>query len=170
MNFGIGYNIVQIPYVPTQLDISYRFGFDDSERETQAGALQKITDNNNQGMAFTMNNRFSMIPLRTQISYATSTNNNDILDKEYQNNSLFLKADYQIWENRIKPYISYRNTNLSKDNTPQKYNYFNLGLESYPIRNMTVTADMGLMNYKNDDDSSRDYDTTTFRLCLTQRF
>jgi hypothetical protein len=170
MNFGIGYNIVQIPYVPTQLDISYRFGFDESERETQAGALQKITDNNNQGMAFTMNNRFSMIPLRTQISYATSTNNNDILDKEYQNNSLFLKADYQIWENRIKPYISYRNTNLSKDNTPQKYNYFNLGLESYPIRNMTVTADMGLMNYKNDDDSSRDYDTTTFRLCLTQRF
>ncbi|MDY0382078.1 MAG: hypothetical protein RBQ68_08465, partial [Candidatus Cloacimonadaceae bacterium] len=59
---------------------------------------------------------------------------------------------------------------LSGDQEAQSYNYINFGVESYPIRNMTVTADLGMKTYKNDDDSSKDYDTTTFRLLLNQRF
>ncbi len=171
MSFGIGYNIVQIPYVPTQLDISYRMGLSESEH-LPAGetSYSKLSDNTNNGIAFTMSNRYSMLPLRTQISYTTGTNKDEMATKEYKNSSIFLKADYSLWQDRIKPYISYRNTKLSGDNDPQKYNYFNLGLESYPIRNMTVAADMGIKSYSNDLNSALDYDATTFKLSLTQRF
>lgn len=171
MSFGIGYNIVQIPLVPTQLDISYRIGANDSERipVTESESV-KITENKSDGIAFTMSNRFAMLPLRTQVSYSTANNKDQLSTLEYKNSSIFLKADYALWENRIKPYVSFRNTSLSGDNQPQKYNYINLGLESYPIHNMSVTADLGLKGYKNDSDSSKDYDTTTFKLLLTQRF
>ena len=167
MSFGIGYNIVQIPHVPTQLDISYRFGGNNVKRTIPDSYT---SDNGNSGIGFTMNNRFNMIPLTTLVSYSTSTNKDDLSSKENKSNSLYLKADYAIWENRIKPYVSYRNTGLSGDQEAQSYNYINFGVESYPIRNMTVTADLGMKTYKNDDDSSKDYDTTTFRLLLNQRF
>jgi hypothetical protein len=171
MSFGIGYNIVQIPLVPTQLDISYRMGYNDSERKPHPDSLfVKATDNKSGGIAFTMSNRYAMLPLRTQISYSTANNQDQLSTNEYKNSSLFLKADYALWENRIKPYVSFRNTSLSGDNIPQKYNYMNLGVESYPMRDMTVTADIGMKGFKNDSDSSKDYNATTFKLCLTQRF
>jgi hypothetical protein len=128
------------------------------------------SDNANTGIGFTMSNRFSMVPLRTQISYSTSTNKDDLFSQKYKNNSIFLKADYSLWQDRIRPYVSFRNTGLSGDYDDQTYNYINFGVESYPLRNMTVTADLGMMSYKNDDVSNQDYDTTTFRLCLNQRF
>ncbi|MFA6910923.1 MAG: hypothetical protein WCQ59_07355 [Candidatus Cloacimonadaceae bacterium] len=167
MSFGIGYNIVQIPYVPTQLDISYRMGSNNIKRTIND---TYTSDNANTGIGFTMSNRFSMVPLRTQISYSTSTNKDDLFSQKYKNNSIFLKADYSLWQDRIRPYVSFRNTGLSGDYDDQTYNYINFGVESYPLRNMTVTADLGMMNYKNDDVSNQDYDTTTFRLCLNQRF
>ncbi|MCK9333140.1 MAG: hypothetical protein M0Q19_08180 [Candidatus Cloacimonetes bacterium] len=169
MSFGIGYNIVQIPQVPTQVDISYRLGSSESERKPDEN-VEKITENANNGLAFTMNNSYLMLPLRTQISFATASNKDKLGNATSKNSSFFLKAYYELWENRLNPYVSYRNTSLSGDYDSQTYNYFNLGVESYPINNMTVTADLGLKNYKNKDYGDADYDATTFRLCLTQRF
>ncbi len=169
MSFGIGYNVVQIPYVPSQFDISYRMGDDSSERDPGTG-MQIQSENENSGLSFSMNNRFNIIPLRTRFTYSAAKNENFILDQEYKNNSIYFKADYSFLNNLIKPYVSYRNTSLKGDYDPQTYNYYNLGVEAFPIKNMTVTADLGLRNYANDSDSSQDYDTTTFRLLLTQRF
>jgi len=171
MSFGIGYNIVQIPYVPTQLDISYRFGNNVNEIDKGAVAgIQKLSDNKNNGIAFTMSNRYQMLPLRTQLSFSTASNENILLDEKYENNSFSLRADYSFLEKILRPYVSYRNTSLKGDHDPQSFNYYNLGLEAYPLTNMTVSADIGLRIYKNDADSSMDYDTTTFRLLLSQRF
>ena len=171
MSFGVGYNIVQIPHVPTQLDISYRFGNNSSEQDTGSPAgMDLISDNKNNGLALNMSNRYNNLPLRTQFSYSTASNENMLLDKTYQNNSFFFRADYSFMENIIRPYFSFRNTSMKKDYDPQSYNYYNLGMEAYPMQNMSVTADVGLRNYKNDTDSSLDYDTTTFRLIMSQRF
>ena len=172
MSFGLGYDFVQIPYVPTQLDLSYRFGNDFSELKTGGEeGMQRITDNKNSGMSFSISNRYTRLPLlRTQLSFVNSLNSNDLLDTEYSNSSFFLKADYSLWENKIKPYISFRTIGLHKDYAAQNYNNYNLGVESYPLQNMTVTADLGLKTYSNDDSRDLDYNSTTFRLSLSQRF
>ncbi|MCB5263048.1 MAG: hypothetical protein LHW64_03840 [Candidatus Cloacimonetes bacterium] len=169
MSFGLGYNFLHIPFVPTQFDISYRLGNDYGEMDAGAG-LNPISENENSGISFSLSNRYTMIPLRTQISYVSSQNKNILQEKEFANSSIFLKADYSLWSNKIKPYVSYRTTGLKKDYGNQNYTNYNLGVESYPIKNMSVTTDLGMRSYSNDDDSTLDYDTTTFRLCLTQRF
>jgi hypothetical protein len=38
------------------------------------------------------------------------------------------------------------------------------------MQNMTVTADLGIRSYANDDLDGVDYSSTTFRLGLSQRF
>jgi hypothetical protein len=170
MSFGLGYNFLQIPYVPTQLDISYRFGNDFSELNSAGAGLQPQTDNKNSGISFSLNNRYTRIPLRTQLSFVSSRNTNSLDDMEYANSSIFLKADYSFLANKIKPYVSFRTTGLSKDYGSQSYKNYNLGVESYPIHDMTVTADLGIRSYANDDTDDVDYSSTTFRLSLSQRF
>ncbi|MCB5265693.1 MAG: hypothetical protein LHW41_05575 [Candidatus Cloacimonetes bacterium] len=173
MSFGLGYNFLQIPYVPTQLDISYRFGNDFSELDSGEG-FRPQTDNKNSSISVSLNNRYTAIPLRTQLSFVSSNNKaksilrND--DKEYANSSIFLRADYALLANKIKPYVSFRTTGLSKDYGSQSYKNYNLGVESYPMQNMTVTADLGIRSYANDDLDGVDYSSTTFRLGLSQRF
>ena len=166
MSFGIGYNFIQIPKVPSQLDISYRTGNDSSK-------LSSIldTDNESNGLNFTINSRFSMIPLQTQIGYSSTNNTATIpTDKEMKSSNFLLRADYSLWQNKIKPYLSFRTTGLSGDQDTQAYNYYTLGLESYPLKNLTVSTDLGMKSYTNDNNSSMDYDTTTWRLLITQRF
>lgn len=168
MTFGIGYNFVQIPFVPSQLDISYRMGDDNSEKSSLM-----VTDNLMNGLNFTINNRFETIPLRTQINYSQNKNTNQLDPanlQEVTNSNIFLRADYALWANRIKPYICIRNTSLKGDQDPQSFNYFTFGVESYPIKNMTVTTDLISKFYKNDNDSSKDYDSFTWRFMLTHRF
>jgi hypothetical protein len=171
ISVGLGYNITQIPYVPTQLDIGYRFGNDFSESDTgTAQGFESLTENENNGLNLTMNNRFTILPLRTQVSYSSSQNKNIMLNQVFENSSVFFRADMSFWQNQIKPFVSYRATELKGDYDPQQYSDFHLGVESYPRKNLTATADLGFKSYTNDDDSNRDYDTTTFRICLTQRF
>lgn len=169
MTVGLGYHFLTIPYVPTQLDLSFRFGNDFSEQD-MGEAFVPLTDNKNSGINLSMSNRYTMIPLRTQFSFASSKNQNTVLDAEYASSSVFFKADYSLWSNKIKPYVSFRTTGLSKDYAAQNYNNYNLGVESYPLRDLSVSADLGIRSYANDDDSALDYSSTSFRLSLTQRF
>lgn len=171
MSFGVGYNIYQIPYVPTQVDISYRFGNNASEIDQGAiTGLQKLSDNKNNGLSFTMINRFNMIPLRTLLSFSTASNENILLDQNYKNQSFSFRTDYSFLENMLQPYFSYRNTSLKGDHDPQSFNYYNLGMEAYPVTNMSISADIGLRQYSNDADSSLDNKVTTLRLMISQRF
>lgn len=169
MSFGLGYDFVQIPYVPTLFDISYRFGTDFSELDSGSG-LSPITENENSGISFSMNNRYTMIPLRTQLSYVSSQNSNILQDQDYANSSIFFKVDYSFLSGKIKPFVSLRTTSLTKDYAAQNYKNYNLGVESYPMKDMTIAADLGIRSYVNDDIPDQDYSSTSFRLCLTQRF
>ncbi len=167
MSFGMGYNIVQIPYVPTQLDISYRTGFDDSK-------LNNVyqTDNESNGLNITMTNRYTSIPLTTQFSISTGDQKQKITTPivENDNQNLFFGASYSLWENRIKPFANYRIVDYSSLSGDLGYNYFTLGLEAYPIKDMVISTNLGFQSFSNANDSSKDYGSTTWRVLLTQRF
>lgn len=173
MSFGLGYNFKMIPFVPTQFDISYRMGSSSNEQaDSFADALELKRDNKTDGISFTMLNRFSTVPLKTHFSFSNSKIEN-LLDKDVKpqkNNSFFAKADYSLWEDRIIPFASYRNTSLSAENQKHSHSYMNVGLESFPIKDLSVCLDLGRKSFKNANDDSEDHATTTVKFLVTQRF
>lgn len=171
MSFGLGYNFRQIPFVPTQFDISYRLG--NSTNESAASIddpLTMLRENKTNGISLTMLNKFQILPLRTHFSFSNSDSENLIDSSKQTNNSLYARADYSIWDGRIIPFASYRNNLLSADDNKLSYSYFNFGIESYPIRDMSLSFDVGTQSFKNKNDNDKDYQTTTLKLLLSQRF
>lgn len=170
LNIGMGYNITQIPYVPTQIDISYRFG-DDYHKNLHTDAADDIlSENKHNGMNISMINRFKMVPLKTYFGFSNGDVKDNLIETSKKNSRIYAKAEYALFNSALTPYISLSNSSLSGDQQEQNYQNLSLGLSAYPIKNMTITADYILQNYKNKDDNSKDYDNSTFRLLLSQRF
>ena len=171
LSFGIGYNFIQIPYVPTQLDLSYRMGEDSREiGSPDVRATTLVSDNGNSGINFSMSNRFLPIPLKTYLAYSTSSNENKLLDTETKNSRIYMKAEYSLFSDILKPYLSFSNTSLSGDQDESSYSVTSLGLTAYPMRNLSVNTDLALKKVSNKDNSAAEYDTTTWRLLVSQRF
>lgn len=170
ISFGMGYNFSQIPYVPSQLDISYRMGYDDSQLDSDYQ-----TDNESNGINLTLSNKYTAIPLTTQFSMSLGkqkkkptllTPTTEVND----NQNLFFGAGYSLWENRIKPFANYRLVSYNSTQGDQKYGYITLGVEAYPMRDMMISTNLGFQNYSSDIPNAKDYGTTTWRVLLTQRF
>jgi hypothetical protein len=172
LSFGIGYDIQQLTFVPTLIDLTYRMGNDDNT--TNANQLYK---NLNNSFNVSINNRWSTIPLRTQIVFAYQQNKRDTSSSEaiyplFDNNNtnLFLSADYSLLNRKLRPFVQYKLLNLGGDQDKQGFNYFTLGLEATPLRDMTVGTQLNIQDYGNDADSSLDYSNLTWRFTLNQRF
>lgn len=171
-SFGMGYNFIQIPVVPTNLDLTYRFGGDDS---TTNDIMEY--QNSNNSINFSITNRFVPVPLKTQIVLSLNQSNRDETGSpllyplfENQNMNLLLGADYSLLKNMLRPFARYKLLNLGGDQDKQSYSTFSLGLEAFPIRDLSIGTEIGFQNYKNDADSSLDYDNLTWRFVLNQRF
>ena len=172
LSFGIGYDIQQLTFVPTLIDLTYRMGNDDNT--TNANQLY---ENLNNSFNVSINNRWSTIPLRTQIVFAYQQNKRDTSSSEaiyplFDNNNtnLFLSADYSLLNRKLRPFVQYKLLNLGGDQDKQGFNYFTLGLEATPLRDMTVGTQLNIQDYGNDADSSLDYNNLTWRFTLNQRF
>lgn len=170
LSFGMGYNISQIRYVPTQLDISYRMGADNCDKTDTLDVVTPQTDNENSGLSLTMYNRFALIPLTLQ--FALSSNQQKELLTPLKNNNLNLLfgAGYSLWNSRIKPYLNYRTISLSGDQNKQHYGYFTLGVDTLPLKSLSLNTSVAFQEYSNQTSSNSDYDTFTWRMLLTQRF
>ncbi len=165
LSFGIGYNVVQIPFVPTQVDISWRSSADD-------GTVNDYPtyDNTTETINVSLISRFTHIPLRTQIGFTTNSNTLKLTDETKDNFNIFLRGEYALWQNRIKPYMEYRNTALSGDQNVQNYNHYTLGLDAYPLKDLQASTSLGWKTYSNNDVQSVDHRSFTWRFMLNQRF
>lgn len=170
LSFGIGYNISQIPLVPTQLDISYRLGSDSSDKKDVQSIVTKLSDNENNGFNITMLNRFTIIPLTMQFALSLNNQKELLTPFDNKNNNFLLGAAYSLWQNRIKPYMNYRTVSLSGFQGKQHYGYFALGTEAFPLSGLSVNTSLGFAGYSNKADSSKNYDNFIWRVLLTQRF
>ncbi len=162
---GIGYNVTQIAMVPTQFDISYKMGGDDSKLNNVLNS-----DNENSSINFTMFNRFATLPLTTQFSLSLNDQKLKIADRKNKNQSILFGAGYGIWENKIRPFANYRIVSVDQDPIKTNYGYLTLGVEAYPIKDLSITTDLGLNSFSSDEDAIEDYNNTTWRVFLTQRF
>lgn len=165
--FGIGYNITQIPYVPTQFDISYKIGADNSKQ-----ASEDITDNENNGLSLTMLSRFDMIPLTLQYALSFATNKNLLVatDRKNKYSNIMLGANYSLLEERIIPYVNFRTASTGGALKYTNYANYTLGVEAYPTQSFSINTSIGLATYINMPGSSSDYNNFIWRVLLTQRF
>lgn len=173
ISVGLGYNVEQIRILPSQLDITYRMGKDNSE----TNALLDY-ENFNNSFNVSMNNRLLIFPLRTQFVFSIANQEREMIDPltvdlstlKNDNFTLFAKASYELFKKKLIPYAHYRMVNLTGDQADQSYNYSTLGLEAYPIRDMSISTEVGMKSYANEDNSLLDTDLLTWRLLFTQRF
>ena len=165
--FGIGYNITQIPYVPTQLDISYKTGTDNSKKSNE-----ELSDNKNSGFNLTMFNRLQMIPLTLQFTMSLNNNKDPlaITNKKGKNNNFFMGASYSLWEDNIKPYTNFQIVTADGAQGDRTYQYYTLGVEAYPWKALCINTNIALANYKNKENSAYDYNNFVWRVLLTQQF
>ncbi|MDY0151034.1 MAG: hypothetical protein RBS43_02030 [Candidatus Cloacimonas sp.] len=170
LSFGMGYNVTQIRIAPTQFDISYRMGADDSNKTDTLEVSIPLSDNENSGLYFSMSNRFAQFPLITQFSLALNKQKQQLLDLNNDNQVIFLGASYGLWENRIKPYANYRTVSLGGDQGKQSYGYLTLGVEANPLKDMTISTDLGFQNHNDSSITNTDYSSFIWRLLLSQRF
>jgi hypothetical protein len=87
-----------------------------------------VSDNGNSGINFSMSNRFLPIPLKTYLAYSTSSNENKLLDTETKNSRIYMKAEYSLFSDILKPYLAFSNTSLSGDQDETSYSVTSLGL------------------------------------------
>lgn len=170
LSFGIGYNLSQIPVVPTQLDVSYRIGSDNYEKEDTLAVVHKLAENESNGLNITMLNRFANYPLTLQFALALNNQENLLSSLKNKNQNLLMGAAYSFLQNRLKPYLNYRSIGLGGDQGKQNYGYFSLGLEAYPTSSLVLNTSLGLQNHNNKADSNKDFDNFIWRVLLTQRF
>ncbi len=170
LSFGIGYNLVQIPYAPTQLDVSYRFGEEESDKTDLQSVETRLSENENNGLNISMSNRWATLPLTTQLAMSFSGNKNLLLSTKDTNSNLLIGAGYGFWDQKLKPYVNFRSVSLGGDQAKQSYNYFTLGLEATPLRDLQVNTSLGTQSYNNKQSSTSDYSSLTWSLLLTQRF
>ncbi len=165
MTIGLGYNFETLPYAPSQIDLTWRNGTDDST------VNETLTyDNINSGINVSLISNFVDIPLRTQLAFSTSNQDLQLMEKVNKNINLFLKAEYRLFEDKLKPYVQYRTINLGGDQEAQSYSYYSLGLDIFPIRDMTINTCFNLNTYSNSDVANKDYSNTIWRFMISQRF
>jgi len=165
ISVGMGYNFVQIPHVPTQVDVTYRSGLEENSSNDLL-----VTDNQNTGINVSLSSTYDMIPLKTQIAFATNSQDLKVGDLKNKTANFYLRAEYSLWENKIKPHLQYRNVSLGGDQNNQGYGYYTIGFDAYPLKDMSVSSSLGIKSYANDSVSDTDYSATTWRFSITQRF
>ncbi|MDP3115076.1 MAG: hypothetical protein Q8M98_09945 [Candidatus Cloacimonadaceae bacterium] len=173
ISVGLGYNAGQIRILPSQLDITYRMGEDNSITNETLDY-----ENFNNSLNISLSNRLLIFPLKTQFVFSIANQERELPDPQSvdlntikkDNFTLFAKGTYELFNKRLIPFAHYRWVNLTGDQIDQSYNYITLGLEAYPIRDLSISTEIGQKHYKNDEFSSLDSDALTWRLLLTQRF
>jgi len=170
---GFGFSSAKVNILPYQFDISYRTGMDNSERNTLPDY-----ENTNNSITFSMYNKLKQVPLKTQFSLTLANQEQEVLDasspefgvENNSNLSLFAKVSYALLNNKLLPFLQYRTSSLNGDYTKQTYSNLTLGLEAYPLRNMSINTEITNSTYKNKDFAWQNYDTLTWRLTFGQRF
>lgn len=169
LTLGIGYNAANIDYIPYQADISYRVGKDSNDLETSYGNY----DNSLSSITFSLASKMKKIPLRVQmaLSIAGHEARLETIDPENSYNlNLQIKGTYTLFAGKFVPRLVYRTQRLSGDQGKQAYNYWIMGLEANPWRNVSLSTDLGTRNYTNAENTSLNTNSLTWSLSLTQKF
>lgn len=169
ISVGLGYDIKQIPVVPSQLDITYRMGTNNS---LQGANENLIYENFSNSINFSMTNRLVVLPLKTQFVFSKSTQDKDLVSSDLSNSNynLFARADYAFLAEKLIPFASYRRVNLVGDSADQSFDYITLGLDASPIQDMNISTGISKKYQKDKNDPNYKNNLLTWNFLISQRF
>jgi hypothetical protein len=168
LNFG--YQLGQLPVAPTLINV----GFNNNVNQDKA---YELFENNRNTFSFSAKSFFRELPLTTQIAFSLSTNEDTNKDSanvlntiDYHYSSIYLKAEYLLLDNKLKPYIDYRLTNYGGGTDKQMSNMFNIGAGYGVFANTYLTTELGLKTYSNSDEDGYEYTNFNWKMQISQRF
>ncbi|HPV14922.1 MAG TPA: hypothetical protein PL126_04665 [Candidatus Cloacimonadota bacterium] len=172
LSVGLGYDIKQIPVLPSQLDLTYRMGTSNS---FQGANNNLMYENFSNSINVSMTNRLVIIPLKTQFVFSRAAQDRDLgtlslPDLSNSNYNLFARAEYALLAEKIIPYTSYRRVNLTGDLTEQSFDYISLGLDARPIQNMSISTGINQRIQKFKADSNLKNNLLTWSFTISQKF
>lgn len=167
---GLGYDFEMLPVAPTNLSVGYKLGNDNEQRLDILGRFADVYDNDNSNISLNLTSKFIAIPLKTQLSLSSNQQDANQADESKSNMNLMAKGEYRLLQNRVLPWVEFRTTSLGGDQQSQAYNYFTLGVLARPLPDTNIETSLGWKSYNNNDRANVNYDTTTWRLNLSQRF
>ncbi len=169
ISFGTGYYAENLSIAPTRFSLSFNNSLNkDEENET--------FDYKKNNIILIAKSKFDELPLTTTLSYSLSLNDNTTVIESLEEkdkssyNSIYLKGELNLLEEKLKPRLDFRYTAFGGDIDSQSSQMFNLGT-SYNITPDTyVSTDLGLKLYQNKDTEDKDYSKFNWKLKISQKF
>ncbi|MCB5230773.1 MAG: hypothetical protein WCX83_03955, partial [Candidatus Cloacimonas sp.] len=160
MNFGVGYNIYQLPFTTTSIDLSTYFANDKDLTDNSSFDFKR---NNYQVV---IQNKLKEIPLSTRLTLGNTVRTNNFDEEKNTYFQWGLKNEYALWNGMLKPYLDLRFNTYEED----KYSTYELGTQYQPFVRTTINTSVEFSNNNFDQDDRENYSTFNWRLSIAQRF
>ena len=167
-NLGFGFNNPRLNWFPWLVEITHRQGSSSTLRSLATDSFQSNHSSYNLNFA----SKFGKIPLRFQgaVSHAILINENP--DSTGESTSLGWQArfSYPFWQDKLLPWLEYRNNTVNSDSPQQRRSLMSLGLDAYPWSKLTVSTVLGLEQNSIEKGGQDNAKSVNWSLSIGQRF
>lgn len=172
LSVGLGYDFKKIPLLPSQLDLTYRMGTNNSMEGATNDLVYEYFSNS---FNLSMTNRLIVLPLKTQFVFSVANQKKDLgisstADLADENYTWFFKAEYAFFKEKLIPFGSYRRVNLTGDQAAQSFDYITFGLDARPISDMSISTGISQKYERFNDDPMLKNNLFTWNFLISQRF
>ncbi len=169
LTLGFGYHAQNLSFAPTRFSLN----FCNSANTDEANKSFDYKKNN---IILSAKSKFEEIPLKTTLSYSLNLNDdktithNDTLDQKSSYNSLYMKGEFLLLEEKLKPYLDFRYTAFGGDIDSQASQMFNLGTSYHIDKDTFLSTVFGLKLYQNKDYEESNYSSFNWKFRITRKF
>lgn len=185
MQFGTGYSTNLIPISYTSFNFTYGMGTD-LANSAQANQTYKLYDNSKSDIGFNTIMRFNEFPLTSKIGINLSLNTNKNGSYDFEDtapttpifsydksdltySSYYLNNEYALFNNILIPYFNLK-SNLSSGDESSSTFILNSGAKYYPIKNTSISCDLGYKMYSEDTAANLEYNLFFTKLVISTSF
>ncbi len=160
---GGGYNLEAIRSAPTKLSLNFSNSANVDEKNNSF-------DYTTNYLIMSAKSDFTYLPLRTTMSYSLSLNENQVDEYSSNYHSLFMKGEFNFLEDKLRPYLDFRYTSYGGDIDKQSKQLLNLGSKYNIFSQTSISTNVGIVAYQNNDVEDSDYSQLNWELRISQRF
>ena len=160
---GISYKVMNIPFSPTTFTLRYNL-FDYSDN-TSSNKLKRNT------LSLNSKSEFQSLPLVISGNYSFSKNDYKMVKDQMSDFTSFgLKADFVLFEKKMKPFISLKLSTFDGDIDQQFVQHYAIGTGYNILTNTYISCDFSLKTYSNNDNNIENFRRTAGKVRIVQKF
>ncbi|MCD4828299.1 MAG: hypothetical protein K8R90_02560 [Candidatus Cloacimonetes bacterium] len=171
---GLSYEVVALYAAPTTFEVNW-------QQTASADDLNDTFDNTMNTISISGASRFRDLPLTTVIRYSNTASDQKIIDPgDFANptfsessdayNSVMLRANLRLLQERLKPYVSFQITSFGGDGDAQSTRLIGAGTSYDIVENFEASTSVSMKNYSNSDTDDFDYSKLDLRFRMRYTF